>query len=75
MLEIVGQSDMMKRGGIKMDLDLRITDLAGASPEHSAVFVNFVAAVLFLVLFRDIFKQAVLPIGSLPALLFRFPIF
>lgn len=28
-----------------MDLDLRITDMAGARPEHSAVIVNFVAAV------------------------------
>lgn len=28
-----------------MDLNLRITDMAGASPSHSAVIVNFVAAV------------------------------
>lgn len=28
-----------------MDLDLRITDMAGAGPEHSTVIVNFVAAI------------------------------
>ena len=28
-----------------MDLNLRITDMAGASPQHSTVIVNFVAAV------------------------------
>ena len=28
-----------------MDWDLKITDMAGATPEHSAVIVNFVAAV------------------------------
>lgn len=28
-----------------MDLDLRITDMAGARPEHSIVIVNFVAAI------------------------------
>ncbi len=28
-----------------MDMDLQITDLAGASPAHSTVIVNFVAAV------------------------------
>lgn len=28
-----------------MDLNLRITDLAGAVPSHSMVIVNFVAAV------------------------------
>lgn len=28
-----------------MDLDLHITDMAGARPEHSTVIVNFVAAV------------------------------
>lgn len=28
-----------------MDLDLKITDMAGATPEHSIVIVNFVSAV------------------------------
>lgn len=28
-----------------MDLNLQITDMAGASPEHSSVIVNFVAAI------------------------------
>ncbi len=28
-----------------MGLDLRITDMAGARPEHSAVIVNFVSAI------------------------------
>lgn len=28
-----------------MDLNLQITDMAGATPEHSAVIVNFVAAI------------------------------
>ena len=28
-----------------MDWDLKITDLEGSTPEHSAVIVNFVAAV------------------------------
>lgn len=28
-----------------MDLDLRIVDMAGASPEHSLVIVNFVSAI------------------------------
>ena len=28
-----------------MDWNLKITDMAGASPEHSSVIVNFVAAV------------------------------
>ncbi len=28
-----------------MDINLQITDMAGARPEHSAVIVNFVAAV------------------------------
>lgn len=28
-----------------MDLNLQITDMAGARPEHSTVIVNFVAAV------------------------------
>ena len=28
-----------------MDFNLQITDMTGASPEHSAVIVNFVAAV------------------------------
>ncbi len=28
-----------------MDLNLQIMDLAGATPEHSAVIVNFVAAI------------------------------
>ena len=28
-----------------MDWDLKITDMAGATPEHSAVIVNFVAAI------------------------------
>lgn len=28
-----------------MDLNLRITDMAGATPEHSAVIVNFVSAI------------------------------
>ena len=28
-----------------MDWDLKITDMTGATPEHSAVIVNFVAAV------------------------------
>ena len=29
----------------KMDLDLQILDMAGATPEHSAVIVNFVSAI------------------------------
>ena len=28
-----------------MDWDLKITDMAGSTPEHSAVIVNFVAAI------------------------------
>lgn len=28
-----------------MDLNLQITDMTGATPEHSAVIVNFVAAI------------------------------
>ena len=28
-----------------MDIDLQITDMAGATPEHSAVIVNFVAGI------------------------------
>ena len=28
-----------------MDLNLQITDMAGATPEHSAVIVNFVGAI------------------------------
>ena len=28
-----------------MDWNLKITDMAGATPEHSAVIVNFVAAI------------------------------
>ena len=28
-----------------MDWDFKITDMAGAAPEHSAVIVNFVAAI------------------------------
>ncbi len=28
-----------------MDLDLQIVDMAGASPEHSLVIVNFVSAI------------------------------
>ena len=28
-----------------MDWNLKITDMAGATPEHSSVIVNFVAAV------------------------------
>ena len=30
-----------------MDWDLKITDMAGATPEHSAVIVNFVAAIRY----------------------------
>lgn len=29
----------------KMDLDLQILDMTGATPEHSAVIVNFVSAI------------------------------
>ncbi len=32
-------------GRRSMDLDLQILDMAGATPEHSAVIVNFVAAI------------------------------
>ncbi len=28
-----------------MDINLQITDMAGASPEHSLVIVNFVSAI------------------------------
>lgn len=34
-----------QKGDAQMDLDLQITDMAGARPEHSTVIVNFVAAV------------------------------
>ena len=30
-----------------MDWNLKITDMAGATPEHSSVIVNFVAAVRY----------------------------
>ena len=30
-----------------MDWDLKITDLEGSTPEHSAVIVNFVAAIRY----------------------------
>ena len=30
-----------------MDWNLKITDMAGATPEHSSVIVNFVAAVSY----------------------------
>ena len=33
------------KGGNMMDINLQITDMAGASPEHSLVIVNFVSAI------------------------------
>ena len=40
--DIIG---MEKIGGVKVDWNLQITDMAGSRPEHSTVIVNFVAAV------------------------------
>ena len=45
-----------------MDWNLKITDMAGATPEHSSVIVNFVAAVRYqlktaLVMFIPIIVQ------------------
>ena len=34
-----------KKAGFYMDIDLQITDMAGESPEHSLVIVNFVSAI------------------------------
>ena len=35
------------KGAYRMDWNLKITDMAGATPEHSSVIVNFVAAVRY----------------------------
>ena len=48
-----------------MDWNLKITDMAGATPEHSSVIVNFVAAVRYqlkkaLVMFIPIMYSTVL---------------
>lgn len=48
-----------------MDLNLQITDMAGARPEHSTVIVNFLAAVrkqlknsmCFLTMYNTDFRQ------------------
>lgn len=34
-----------EKAGFYMDINLQITDMAGASPEHSLVIVNFVSAI------------------------------
>lgn len=34
-----------EKAGLYMDINLHITDMAGASPEHSLVIVNFVSAI------------------------------
>lgn len=48
-----------------MDWNLKITDMSGATPEHSSVIVNFVAAVRYqlktaLVMFIPIMYSTVL---------------
>jgi len=32
----------LRKGGVKMGLELQITDIAGATPDHSTVITNFV---------------------------------
>jgi len=44
---VEGNDYIIKQRSVKLDWDLKITDMAGATPEHSAVIVNFVAAIRY----------------------------